>query len=85
VVVYNKVGEVNIIGYYSSDIINNAIEKNIITSTISFDGEEIGKTAIQALAELSKHKRVSDYFSLDVEILNKDNLDLEATPEESIP
>jgi ribose transport system substrate-binding protein len=85
VVDYNKVGEVNIIGYYSSDIINSAIEKNIITSTISFDGEEIGKTAIQALAELSQHHRVSDYFSLDVEILNKDNLKLETKPEESNP
>ncbi len=85
VVDYNKVGVVNIIGYYNSDIIKNAIEKNIITSTITFNGEEIGKTAIKALAELSKHQRVSDYFSLDVEILNKDNLKLESKAEESQP
>ena len=74
VVDYNKVGQIDIIGYYDSDIILRAIEKNIIHSTMTLDARQMGAYCVEAIAEFRETKRVSDYFSVDISIINKDNV-----------
>ena len=74
VVDYNKVGQVEIVGYYESDTIRNAIRKNIIYSTISIDTEQMGQYCADALEEYGQSGFVSDYFGVDVSLINADSL-----------
>lgn len=79
VVDYNKVGQVEIIGYYESDTILSAIEKKIIYSTISIDTTQMGEYCVDALNEYIQSGYVSDYYGVDVSIINEKAL---ATSEE---
>lgn len=74
VVDYNQVGNVSIIGYYTSDTILHAIDKNIAYSTITLDTEQIGKEAIDALEEYQQSGYVSEYISINLDIVTKDNI-----------
>jgi ribose transport system substrate-binding protein len=75
VVDYNKVGEIDIIGYYDSDIILRAIEKNIVHSTMMIDANKMGAYCIEALTEYRETGRVSDYYSVDISgVINSDNV-----------
>lgn len=71
---YNKVGEVNIIGCYTSETILNAIDKEIINSTISIDSKELGTYCISALNEYIKTGHVSEYMSADINLITSDNV-----------
>lgn len=74
IVDYNRVGYVDILGYYASDIILQAIEKNIIYSTITIDTKQMGTYCTEALYEYQKTGYVSDYYSVDINVINKDNV-----------
>lgn len=74
IVDYNMVGKVKIIGYYASDTIFNAIEKEIIASTIVFDAEKMGSKAVSALNEYRETGYVNDYITLEAEAVNKNNI-----------
>lgn len=73
VVDYNKVGQVDIIGYYYSDIILSAIEKDIIHSTMTIDANQMGAYCVEALTEYRETDNVSDYYSVEIDIINKSN------------
>lgn len=49
VVDYNCVGEVAILGYYDTDTILKAIERNVVNATISIDTEQMGAFCVDAL------------------------------------
>lgn len=74
VVDYNKVGQVNILGYYDSETIMKAIDRNVIYSTISIDTEQMGKFCVQALTEYNIYGNTSQYFMADIELINKKNV-----------
>ena len=74
IVDYNKVGEIEIIGYYDSELILSAIKKNIIHSTMTIDAKQMGAYSVEALTEYRERKRVSDYFSVDSSIITADNV-----------
>ncbi len=74
VVDYNKVGVINIIGYYSSDTILKAIDRNVIQATISVDTEQMGRRCVQALDEYLATDHVSEYFSVDISQITIDNV-----------
>ncbi|MGB4659882.1 MAG: substrate-binding domain-containing protein [Mobilitalea sp.] len=74
VVDYNKVGEIDIIGYYDSDIILRAIQKNIVHSTMTIDARQMGAYCVEALTEFRETSRVSDYYSVDISVIDKDNV-----------
>lgn len=78
VVDYNKVGEINIIGYYNSQNISAAIEKEIIYSTIVIDTEGMGAYGVEALYEYSNTKRVSEYISVDMDLISLKNVKKES-------
>ena len=75
VVDFNKVGEVNILGYYNSDEIVTAISKNIVYATISIDTEQMGRYCIEALSDYYQFGNTSQYFTADVTLINNDNVD----------
>jgi ribose transport system substrate-binding protein len=74
VVDYNKVGEINIIGYYDSQTILKAIERNVIYATVSVDAKALGEYCIEALTEYGKMGHVSNYYSVDTTVIHADNI-----------
>lgn len=74
IVDYNKVGEIDVIGYYDSDLILSAIEKNIIHSTMSINAKQMGAYCVEALTEYIETKHVSNYFTVDISIITADNV-----------
>lgn len=74
VVDHNKVGEINIIGYYDSENILSAIEKGIIYSTISIDTKQMGSLCVEALEEYVQTGHVSEYFPVDTKMITADNV-----------
>ena len=74
VVDHNKVGEVEIFGYYMSETIHTAIEKKIIRSSLVIDTEQLGKTAVKALDEYKETGYVSEIYLIDTKIADYDNI-----------
>lgn len=74
VVDYNRVGEVSIIGYYDSEDILQAIEREVVYSTIVVDTAQMGEYCVEALNELYASGNVSEYFSVDTHLVNRDNV-----------
>ncbi len=74
VVDYNKVGEIDIIGYYDSESILRAIERNVVRSTISIDTKEMGQYCVRALDEYRKNGYVSEYFSVGTNLITIQNV-----------
>jgi hypothetical protein len=77
VVDYNKVGEVEIFGYYISPTIEAAIEKNVISSTIVVDTEQMGRYSVAALNEYIESGYVSEIYLIDTSLVGGD----ETTPD----
>ncbi|WP_026498691.1 substrate-binding domain-containing protein [Butyrivibrio sp. WCD2001] len=75
VVDFNKVGDVNILGYYNSEEIMTAISKNIVYATISIDTEQMGRYCIDALSDYYHFGNTSQYFTADVTLINNQNVD----------
>lgn len=74
VVDYNRVGEVNILGYYDSDTILKAIERNVIHSTVSIDTMQMGEFCVDALSEYHELGYTSQYFTADITLIDKSNV-----------
>lgn len=68
---YNKVGEIEMIGYYNSEAIQLAIKNNIIHSTIVIDTEQMGENSVEALYEYSQTRRVSEFISVDMNLIGE--------------
>lgn len=74
VVDYNKVGQIDIIGYYDSQTILNAIERNVVYGTISVDAKSLGEYCGAALNEYIETGYVSGYFSVDTTVISNENV-----------
>lgn len=74
VVDYNKVGQIDIIGYYASDTILQAIDKNIVHSTMTIDADKMGAYCVEALTEYLTTRNVSDYYSVDINVIDAENV-----------
>lgn len=75
VVDHNMVGEVAIVGYYSSNETLEGIKKGIIHATVSINAEEMGVVAIDGLYEFITEKYVSEYLSVTSELITSENVD----------
>lgn len=71
---YNKVGRVDIIGCYTSETILNGIDRNVINSTLAIDSNELGSYCIDALTEYEKTGHVSEYMSVDINLITDENV-----------
>lgn len=74
VVDYNKVGEVSILGYYVSDTILKGVYRSVIDATITVDTEQMGRYCVEALTEYEEMGNTSDYFAVDIMLIDKDNI-----------
>lgn len=74
VVDYNRVGSVNILGYYDSDAILKGIEREVINATVSIDTKGLGKSCIDALSEYYELGNTSQYFTTDISVITKENI-----------
>lgn len=68
---YNLVGKVQIIGYYYTDMILDAINQGIIPVTIDLNTEQMGKYSIQALTEYEKDGYVNSFFNVELKVIDK--------------
>ena len=66
---YNQVGEVKILGYYSTDAILDAVEKGIIYSTVQIDTQEMGIQCIRALTEYHESGYTSSYVPISTQVI----------------
>lgn len=61
VVDYNKVGSPVIIGNSETEEVKKAVEKQVLSSAIRIDSEQIGKKAVMALMEYQSQGVVNEY------------------------
>lgn len=66
---YNKVGTVQMLGYYDSDTILEAVAKNILYSTIALDTEQMGRLCVQALDEYVETGYTNNYMAVDTRLI----------------
>ena len=74
VVDHNKVGEVSILGYYTSDTILKGIYRNVIDATVTVDTRQMGEYCVNALTEYRALGNTSDYFAVDITLIDKNNI-----------
>ncbi len=74
IVEQNRVGDALIIGYYDSDTILGAIDKQVIYATIAIDANQLGYDCVNAINEYITYKRVSEYYGVDYKIIDKKNV-----------
>lgn len=68
---YNRVGDVKILGYYSTNNILDAIEKQIIYATVEVDTAEMGKQSVGALTEYAETGYTSSYIPVRTWVIGK--------------
>lgn len=74
VVDYNRVGEVRILGHYTSDTILRGIYRNVIDATVTVDTGQMGKYCVDALEEYEALGNTSDYFAADIAVIDSYNV-----------
>ena len=82
VIDYNMVGDVNILGYYNSDTILNAIDRGVVYSTVAVDAAQLGNYCVEALMEYNEMGATSQYFTADVTLIDRSNISLYLKKEE---
>lgn len=80
---YNQVGSVKLIGYYQSEGMLSAVQKGIIPMVVTLDTEQIGQYSIEALEEYYSMGYASSYFSVDLNIITRENVKEYQEPEET--
>lgn len=70
VVDYNKVGTVDILGFYDSQEILEGVSKGIVSSTISVDTKQMGSYCVEALDEYIETGYTNGYMSVDTSLID---------------
>ena len=71
---YNQVGNVDVDGFYYSDVFLDGISKGIISSAIALDMDEIGRYSVNALEEFSSLGHTSNYYSVGQHVITRSNV-----------
>lgn len=66
---YNKVGDVQLLGYYCSDQVLDALAKDIVKATITPDVQEMGRLCVQALDEYESTGYTNGYEVVDLQLV----------------
>lgn len=72
---FTRVGEADILGYYDSDAIIREIEKGTVYATVDIDTKQLGEYCISALSDYYEFGSTSQYYTADVKLINKYNVD----------
>lgn len=78
IVDYNQVGNVQVIGFYASDTILDAIAKKLIPVAVDVDAKDIGRLGVSALTEYLDQGYVSNYFSVGLDIITEQTMNRSA-------
>ncbi len=70
---YNQVGKVQLMGFYDSTQILEALKKNILTLTITPDTEQIGALSVEALDEYRQTGYTNGYTAVDVQLITPED------------
>ncbi len=73
---YNKVGAVRLYGFYQNDTIFDALRKHLLSATLSLDDAQVGKECVRCLDEYHETGFVTEYVTVDPQILDADNVHL---------
>lgn len=68
----NKVGKTELIGFYDNVMIREAIQDNVLRCSISIDTAQMGRYLVEALNDIWETGQVSEYYSVDTFLINKD-------------
>lgn len=68
---HNRVGETVMIGYYYSEDILSAVEKQVLDCTLAVDASEIGRGAVDALLDCEEYGLTNSYQAVNVELLGQ--------------
>ena len=71
---YNRVGDTQVYGFYTNSTILSAIQKNIMTATVTVNTSQMGKYCIEALGEYEDYGYVNEYLPADIEVITADNV-----------
>lgn len=71
---YNMAGKVQIIGYYTSETVLEALEKGLIPSTCDIDTDSLGRYSVESLVEYLEEGRVNVYYSIDLDFVTAQSL-----------
>ncbi|NLI52824.1 MAG: sugar ABC transporter substrate-binding protein [Clostridiales bacterium] len=74
VVDHNKVGQIQILGYYDSDEILTAVEKRVIQATVAVDAARVGASSVDALMEYLELGRTSDFTPVGLTLVTAGNV-----------
>jgi ribose transport system substrate-binding protein len=74
VVDHNKVGQIQILGYYDSDEILTAIEKRVIQATVAVNANLVGASCVTTLMEYLDLGRTSDFTPVVLQLVTAANL-----------
>lgn len=72
---YNKVGQMEVIGYHNSENILSGISKEVLLASVTVDATQMGEKCVEALSELKETGYVSDYISVDIETITLENVE----------
>ncbi len=65
----NKVGDVQVVGYFAGRSVLEAVNKQIIYSTVSIDTWEMGRYSIQALNEFRQTGYTNSYMPVSTQVI----------------
>jgi ribose transport system substrate-binding protein len=71
----NKVGDIILIGYGSSEPILRYIDKGIIYGTVASDAYKMGYEALKAMVDIKDGNPIPTFIDSEVEVITKNNLD----------
>ncbi|MFV0529758.1 MAG: sugar ABC transporter substrate-binding protein [Lachnospiraceae bacterium] len=71
---YNLVGSVDIIGYYPSSTIIEAVENGIIPIVFELDAQQIGRFSITAMTDYKKEGRTNNYYNVTLNLIDQSNV-----------
>ncbi len=71
---YNMVGQVQIIGYYESATILEAIKDGNVATTMKLDTAQMGRDAILALTDYIEEGRTNSYYGTDLHFVTREEL-----------
>ncbi|MCF0187525.1 MAG: substrate-binding domain-containing protein, partial [Bacteroidaceae bacterium] len=72
---YNKVGEVQLLGYYDSELILEGIRQGVIHSTVTVDTTTMGTDCVDAFVEYWENGYVSEFYDVDSKLIVIENID----------
>ena len=71
---HNKVGQIQILGYYDSDEILTAIDKRVIQATVAVSANLVGASCVTTLMEYLDLGRTSDFTPVSLQLVTAANL-----------